>query len=69
MFGCCRSTADTTEVDAAQFVEFLTTRQNLATTVPVRVTVGGFTGQQIDVSLEPGWTGCLPQALVGESLT
>ncbi len=61
--------SDRTEVDAARFVEFLTTRENLATTGPVPVTVGGLTGQQIDASLEPGWTGCLPGALLGESLT
>jgi hypothetical protein len=60
---------DSTEVDAARFVEFLTTRQNLATTGPVPVTVGGLTGQQIDASVEPGWTGCLPHALLDESLT
>jgi hypothetical protein len=60
---------DRTEVDTARFVEFLTTRQNLATTEPVSVTVGGLTGQQIDASIEPGWTGCLPSALIGEALT
>jgi hypothetical protein len=63
------SALDKTEVDAARFVEFLTTRPNLATSGPVRVTVGGLTGQQIDASVEPGWTGCLPSALLGESLT
>ncbi|HET9757435.1 MAG TPA: hypothetical protein VFP66_13085 [Candidatus Limnocylindrales bacterium] len=61
--------SDETEVDAARFVEFLTTRENLAATGPVPVTVGGLTGQQIDASLEPGWTGCLPGAPLGESLT
>ena len=63
------SVIDGTEVDAAQFVEFLTTRQNLATTEPERVTVAGLSGQQIDASVEPGWTGCLPGAPIGESLT
>jgi len=63
------SLSDETEVDAARFVEFLTTRANLATTGPVPVTVGGLTGQQIDASIEPGWTGCLPGSPLSESLT
>jgi hypothetical protein len=63
------SPSDSTDVDAAGFIEFMSTRKNLATTGPAPVTIGGLTGQQIDASIKPGWTGCLPGAPLGESLT
>ncbi len=58
--------SDAYEVDAAEFVEYLTAQDGLATTQPVAVTIGGLNGQQIDVGLTEGWTGCLPAAPLGE---
>ncbi len=58
--------SDANEVDAAEFVEYLTAQDGLATSEPVAVTIGGLDGQQIDVGLTEGWTGCLPAAPIGE---
>jgi hypothetical protein len=53
-------------VDAAAFAEHLASRDSLSVTEPIPVTLSGLTGKQIDVGLEPGWTGCLPGTPLGE---
>jgi hypothetical protein len=52
-------------VDAAGFAEHLASWDGLSVTEPVPVTLSGLSGQQIDVSLQPGWTGCLPGSAGG----
>jgi hypothetical protein len=51
---------DEVEVDAAGFADYLASREHLLAAERVAVTLSGLTGQQIDVGLETGWTGCLP---------
>ena len=46
---------------AAEIAAALATRDGLETTEPISVTVGELVGLQIDVVLEPGWTGTCPQ--------
>ena len=46
---------------AAEIADALRTRDGLATTEPLRVSVGGLTGLRFDVGLKPGWTGSCPQ--------
>ncbi|HSL34163.1 MAG TPA: hypothetical protein VK871_10975, partial [Candidatus Limnocylindrales bacterium] len=57
---------DEVEVDAAGFAEYLASREHLAAE-PIAVTLSGLTGQQIDVGLETGWTGCLPGTPFGRT--
>ena len=63
------SPTDELEVNAAQFVEFVKTREHITTSDSIPVTLSGLTGTQIDVAIEPGWTGCIPGAPLGEALT
>jgi hypothetical protein len=42
---------------ASDIVGALATRPGLSTDGPVTVDIGGLSGQQIDLSLAPGWTG------------
>jgi hypothetical protein len=57
--------ADAVEVDAAGYAASLAAREGLATTGPIPITVGGLTGLQLDVDLEPGGdTGCAPDVPV-----
>jgi hypothetical protein len=53
------------ELDAAGFAEDLASWDGLSVTEPIPVTLSGLSGQQIDVSLGPGWTGCLPGSAGG----
>jgi hypothetical protein len=45
---------------AAEIVAAVVANKALATSEPVDVTIGGLTGRQIDVQLDPGWTGSCP---------
>lgn len=45
---------------AAEIIGALTASKNLVTTAPVPVTIGGLTGQQLDIHLSPSWTGTCP---------
>jgi hypothetical protein len=63
------SPTDQVAVTASQFVEFIGTREGLTTSEPIPVTLSGMSGRQIDVAIEPGWTGCMPGAPMGEELT
>jgi hypothetical protein len=53
------------ELDAAGFAEDLASWNGLSVTEPIPVTLSGLSGRQIDVSLEPGWKGCLPGSAGG----
>jgi len=57
----CESRLDGAGLSAAEVVGALATREGLATSEPETVTISGLTGRQIDVGLEPGWTGTCPQ--------
>jgi hypothetical protein len=46
---------------ASDIVSALATRPGLTAAGPVPVTIGGLTGQQVDLSVDPGWTGTCPQ--------
>jgi hypothetical protein len=46
---------------AAEIAAALAAREGLEMTEPISVTVGGLLGLQLDVGLEPGWTGSCPQ--------
>jgi len=41
---------------AAEMVASLVANEAIATSEPIDVTIGGLTGKQIDVRLDPGWT-------------
>jgi hypothetical protein len=58
---------DEVEVDAAGFAEYLASREHLLAAERIAVTLSGLTGQQIDVGLETGWTGCLPGTPFGRT--
>lgn len=45
---------------AAEIAAALVARDGLVTGTPKAVTLSGLTGQQLDVSLEPGWTATCP---------
>jgi hypothetical protein len=47
-------------VAASDIVGALATRPGLSTVGPVPVTIGGLSGQQIDISIAPDWTGDCP---------
>jgi hypothetical protein len=57
----CDSAENNSGATAAQMVAAVTANEALATTGLVDVTIGGLTGKQFDVRLNPDWTGtCLP---------
>ncbi len=60
---------DEIEVNAAQFVEFVSTRARLTTTSAIPVTISGLSGQQVDARIQPGWTGCIPGTPLSEVIT
>jgi hypothetical protein len=47
-------------MSASEIVTALTARNGLDITEPVDVTISGLAGRQVDVGLEPGWTGSCP---------
>lgn len=57
---------DVSAMNASQFVEFVETREGFTTSEPIPVTLSGLSGRQIDVEIEPGSTGCVPGAPIGE---
>lgn len=60
---------DAIAMNASQFVEFVGTRQGFTTSEPIPVALSGLSGRQIDVEIEPGSTGCVPGAPIGEEPT
>ena len=53
----CESPLGGTGSSAAEIMTALSAREGLAASEPQTVEIGGLTGRQIDVALEPGWTG------------
>jgi hypothetical protein len=45
---------------AAEMVAAVAANEALAASEPVDVTIGGLTGKQVDVQIDPGWTGSCP---------
>jgi len=45
---------------AAEIVASLVATEALATSEPVHVTIGGLTGKQVDIRLDPGWSETCP---------
>ena len=52
---------------AAEMVAAVVANEALATSDPVDVTIGGLTGKQIDVRLDPGWTESCPATRRGST--
>jgi hypothetical protein len=48
-------------LSAAEIADALATRDGIAASEPVTVTISGLSGRQLDVGLEPGWTASCPQ--------
>ncbi len=56
----CDAWEDNRGATAAEMVAAIVDNEALATSVPVDVTIGGLTGKQVDVQLDPGWTDTCP---------
>jgi hypothetical protein len=56
----CDAWEDNQGATAAEMVDSIVANEALATSEPIDVTIGGLTGKQIDIRLEPGWTGSFP---------
>jgi hypothetical protein len=56
----CDAWEDNQGATAAEIVAAIVANDALATSEPVDVTIGGLTGEQIDVQLDPGWTDSCP---------
>ena len=54
---CAQASAPGVGLVAGDIVGALATRSGLSTSGPVAITIGGLSGQQIDVSLASDWTG------------
>ena len=58
----CESVENNRGATAAEMVAAVTANEALATTGLVDVAIGGLTGKQFDVRLNPDWTGTCPRA-------
>lgn len=56
----CDAWEDNQGATAAEIVTAVVANEALATSEPVDVTIGGLTGKQIDLQLDPGWTESCP---------
>jgi hypothetical protein len=56
----CDAWEDNTGTTAAEIVAAIVANEALATAEPVDVTIGGLTGKQFDVRLDPDWTESCP---------
>jgi hypothetical protein len=56
----CDAWEDNQGATAAEIAAAVVANDALATSEPVDVTIGGLTGKQIDVQLDPGWTDSCP---------
>lgn len=60
-WGICPGTvSDQVSTSAADIAGALASSENLITSSPVGVTIGGLTGQRVDVRLSESWTGTCP---------
>jgi hypothetical protein len=57
MFAICDATGLFQGATAADVVDGVVANDALSTTEPVDVTIGGLSGRQVDIQLDPGWTG------------
>ena len=56
----CDAWEDNQGATAAEIIASMVANDALATSEPIDVTMGGLTGKQIDVQLDPGWTESCP---------
>jgi hypothetical protein len=56
----CDAFEDNRGATAAEMVTAMVANEALATSEPVDVTIGGLTGKQVDIRLDPGWTKSCP---------
>jgi hypothetical protein len=56
----CDAWEDHRGATAAEIVASLAATEAIATPEPIDVTIGGLTGKQVDVRLDPGWTETCP---------
>jgi hypothetical protein len=57
MFALCDQAGLFRGATAAAVIDFIVADEAFSTTEPVDVTIGGLSGQQVDVQLSPDWTG------------
>jgi hypothetical protein len=57
MFAICDATGLFQGSTAAEVIDGIVANEALSTTEPVDVTIGGLSGRQVDVRLDPAWTG------------
>ena len=60
MLAICDATGLFQGATAAEVIDAVVANEALSTTEPVDVTVGGLSGRQIDLQLNPDWTGSCP---------
>jgi hypothetical protein len=60
MFTICEATGLFQGATAADVIDWAVTNEAFSTTEPVGVTIGGLSGQQVDIQLDPAWTGSCP---------
>jgi hypothetical protein len=56
----CDAWEDHRGATAAEIVASLVATEAIATPKPIEVTIGGLTGKQVDIRLDPGWTETCP---------
>ena len=56
----CDAWEDNRGATAAEMVAAMAANEALATSEPIDVSIGGLTGKQFDVQLDPGWTDSCP---------
>ena len=60
MFAICDATGLFQGATASEVIDALVADEAFSTTEPVDVTIGGLSGRQVDVQLNPDWTGSCP---------
>jgi hypothetical protein len=60
MFAICDATGLFQGTTAAEVIDAVVANEAFTTSEPVDVTIGGLSGRQIDIQLDPGWTGSCP---------
>lgn len=60
MFAICDATGLFQGTTAAGVIDAVVANEAFMTSEPVDVTIGGLSGRQIDIQLDPGWTGSCP---------
>jgi hypothetical protein len=60
MFTICDATGLFQGATAADVIDWVVTNEAFSTTEPVDVTIGGLSGRQVDIQLDPAWNGSCP---------